>query len=343
MTAAVTQSEAQLLLLARSAVGLVPTTDVMRLLTGSVTPPAMLGPTARRLLADTLGRGTVLALARHGGWRQGLGGRAWERHGPPSLRFTGSIVRLFQWLLRTPLGDVDAAPLATRGPLTLGESIVATLLLDQLRDTGWDIVLARQAPLRAAPLVVLAHVTELARQGPLEGPLAFDVVELGVAIDGLGALLSRSWAAGERKKRDMTDAGVLRRIGEAQRAVLDGFLVAVDQAGQRDLGTFLIDAGVEWLRTARSAEELVRSLSHEASLRERSEARKAAGAFLRALGRLREWDQQHRSVRFIDDGYEMAQHLVRDWERLGERGFATAAEFATQLDALPSEPRPAPP
>ena len=339
MTAAVTQSEAQLLLLARSAVGLVPTMDVMRLLTSSVSPPATLGPTARGLLADTLGRGTVLALARHGGWRKGLEGRrGWERHEAPALHFTGSIVRLFQWLLRTPLGDLDAAPLATRAPLTLGESIVATLLLDQLRETGWDLVLARQAPLRSSPLVVLAHTAQLARQGPLDVPLAFD--GLGVAIDGLGGLLSRSWVAGERMKRDVTDPTVLRRIGEAQGAVLDGFLSTIDGAGQRGLATFLVDAGVEWLRTTRSAEELARSLSHETPLRDRSEARRSAGAFLRALGRLREWHQQHRGVHFIDDGYEVAQHLVRDWERLGEPGFSKASELVAQLDALPSEPRP---
>ena len=339
MTATVSQSEAQLLLLARSAVGLVPTVDVMRLLAGSSTPPATLGPTARRLLADTLGRGTVLALARHGGWCQCEGGRLWERHAPPPLDFTGSVVRLFQWLIRTPLGDADAAPFATKAPLTLAESIVVTLLLDQLRGTGWDMVLARQPPLRASPLVVLAHVVELSRAAPLERIPTLKALELDVAVDGLRGLLARSWVAGERAKRDVADPVVLRRIGHAQGEVLGGFLSSIDEAGRRGLAGFLVDAGVEWFRTPRSADDLVRSLSADTPLRDRSEARKAAAAFLRSLGTVREWDQQHRAIRFIDDGYETAQALVRDWERLGEPGFQQASSIVAQLDALPGEPR----
>jgi hypothetical protein len=337
MTTAVTQSEAQLLLLARSAVGLVPTADVMRLLAGSVSPPAQLGPTARRLLADTLGRGTVLALARQGGWRGAPGGRLWERHVPPALHFSGAIVRLFQWLLRTPLSDGAVAPFVSPTPLTLAESLVVTLLLDQLRGTGWDIVLARQAPVRAAPLVVLAHVAELARAAPLEALPQLDLAELTLAIDGLRGLLARSWLSGERLKRDLADPGVLRRVGEAQRALLGVFLDTIDAAGQRGLATFLIDAGVEWLRAPpRSAEELVRSLSHDTPLRDRSEARKASAAFLRGLDRLRTWDREHRAVRFIDDGYEVAQALISDWGRLGEPGFQLAASLVTQLEALPA-------
>ena len=74
----------------------------------------------------------------------------------------------------------------------------------------------------------------------------------------------------------------------------------------------------------------------DAPLRERTEARRRAAAMLRSLGRLREWDQQHRSVRFIDDGYALAQRLVVDWERLGERGFTRAAHLVTELDAIPT-------
>jgi hypothetical protein len=41
-------------------------------------------------------------------------------------------------------------------------------------------------------------------------------------------------------------------------------------------------------------------------------------------------------VRFIDDGYDLAQRLVADWERLGERGFSKAAELVAELDAIPT-------
>jgi hypothetical protein len=41
-------------------------------------------------------------------------------------------------------------------------------------------------------------------------------------------------------------------------------------------------------------------------------------------------------VRFIDDGYDLAQRLVADWERLGERGFQRAQDLVTELDAIPT-------
>lgn len=343
MTAAVTQSEAHLLMLARCAVGQVPTVDVLRLLASSVTPPSTLGPTARRLLADTLGRGTVLALARQGGWREGPGGRLWERRPAPALHFSGSMVRLFQWLLRTPLGDPGAAPLALTEPLTLGESVVVTLLLDALRGTGWESVLARQAVVRSSPLVVLAHLGELSRTAPLEPLPHLEVAQLAVAIEGLRGLFKRSWVAAERAKHEVTDPAVLLRMGEAQARVLASYLDAVDVAGQRGLATFLVDAAAEWLDGVTSADDLVRGLSPEAPLRERSAARKAAGALLRALTRLREWDREHRGVRFIDDGYDEAQALVRAWECLGEQRFEQAAAIVRQLDAIPAAEAPTDP
>ena len=39
-------------------------------------------------------------------------------------------------------------------------------------------------------------------------------------------------------------------------------------------------------------------------------------------------------MRFIDDGYDVAQRLVGEWEALGERGFAQAAALVAQLDAI---------
>jgi hypothetical protein len=116
---------------------------------------------------------------------------------------------------------------------------------------------------------------------------------------------------------------------------LDAWLDAIDAAGQRPLAGFLVDAAVEWLRIPRGGEELVRSLSSDTSLRELSLARRRAGAFLRTLRRLRTWDREHREVRFIDDGYEVAQDLVSDWERLGNAGFDAAQAQVASLDALP--------
>jgi hypothetical protein len=335
MTAAVTRAEANLLTLARVAVGAYPAQDALRLLVSSASAPDRLGPTARALLSDTLARGTVATLARSGGWMRDGGKRLWERHGPPPLHFTGNLVRLFRWMLANPLTAPDLPPLALEGALTLGEQIVVVTLLAQLRQTGCESALARQAAVRRAPLMVLAHAADLARVAPLDEVPAFDALALAPVVEGLRAALARAWVAGERIKGDQERPEVLSAIGRAQAAVLESFLAAIDAAGQRQLAGFLVDAAVCWLATPRVADSYVRGLSRDAPLRDRTEARRHAAAFLRALERLHAWDREHRAVRFIDEGYELAQRLVKDWERLGEQGFATAARLVRELDALP--------
>jgi hypothetical protein len=334
MTAAVTRAEANLLTLARVAVGAWSAQDALRLLVSTAQAPEKLGPTARRLLSETLARGTVAGLARRGGWRPERGQRLWQRASLPPLHFTANLVRLFRWMLAHPLGAAEVPPLVLDGALTLAEQAVVTMLLEQLRWTGCETALALQPAIRQAPLVVLAHAAELARAAPLDAVPPLDVAASAVLIEGLRDSLASAWVQGERLKRDQDRPEVLARIGRAQAAVLDAFLGAIDAAGQRQLAGFLVDAAVDWLGRERSAEAYVRGLSRDAPLRDRTEARRQAAAFLRALERLRAWDREHRAVRFIDDGYDLAQRLAKDWERLGEQGFTQAARLVAELDTL---------
>lgn len=336
MSIVVTRAESYLLTIARVAVGVVPPMDAMRLLVTSIAPPQKLGPTARKALSDTLARGSVLSLAKQGGWLRDGPLRLWERHSAPPLTFTGNTVRLFSWVLTTPLAEADAGPLLFKGPLTVAEDFLIALLIDRLRGTGCDALLARQLSIRRLPLTTLAHAALMSREVSLDEVPAFDVPTLAPFIEGLRTLISRSWLAAERSKRDLTAPDMLSRLGRAQADVLDEYLKAIDQAGRRDLATFLIDTAASWLSTDRTADELTRSMSADAPLRERTDARRRAAAMLRSLSQLREWDQQHRSVRFIDDGYALAQRLVVDWERLGERGFQRAANLVSELDAIPT-------
>ena len=68
MTLVMTRAETNVLTLARVAVGAIPASDVMRLLVSGVSAPTKMGPTSREALSTTLSQGTVLALARQGGW-----------------------------------------------------------------------------------------------------------------------------------------------------------------------------------------------------------------------------------------------------------------------------------
>lgn len=336
MSITVTRAEANLLTLARVAVGVIPPMDVMRLLVTPVPPPQKLGPTARGALADTLGRGTVLALARQGGWLPDGERRLWERYERVPLAFTGNTVRLLQWLLATPLAEHDGKPLFFEGALTPAEDLLVALVLDRLRGTGCDALLARQLALRGLPMTTLVHAAVMARDLPLDEVPPLDVAAYAPLLEGTRTLLSRAWLAAERWKRELSQPDLVSRVGRAQEAVLGAFLSAIDAAGKRELAGFLVDAAVQWVTPERTAEDLVRALVPDAPLRERTDARRRAAAMLRALARLRAWHDEHRNVRFIEDHYEAAQRLVVDWERLGERGFSQAAALVAELDAIPT-------
>lgn len=334
MIAAVTVPEDHLLTLARAAVDEVSPVDLHRLLVTSVEPPGKLGPTSRRLLSQLLSRGLVLALARGGGWRRLQGRRLWERREAPPLAFTGNLVQVLQWMLRTPLGDADVPALTLKAPLTPAEEAVLALLFSRLQGSGCEPAVARQAPLRDSPLCVLAFAGELARHRPLERVPAISVERHGVFLEGLRDVLAAAWLRVERLRPGLERPSVAITIGEAQAAALESFFEVVDRAGRRDLAGFLLDAAAAALEHPLTATEYVASLNQDTPLRDRTQARRAAGALLRGVGRLRAWDAEHRAVRFIDDGYQLAQELVREWERLGNRGFRTAERLAGELEAL---------
>lgn len=336
MTFIISRAETNVLTLARVAVGVVPATDAMRLLVSGVSVPQKLGPTAREALSDTLSRGTVLSLARQGGWIPAADQRLWERTKVPKLEFTANIVRILNWVLATPLTEAEVQPLGLKGQLTVAEDAFVALLIDRLRGTGVEGAVARQPALRKGPLTVLAHAGLLGREAALESVPAIDVDAHATWIDGLRTLLARNWLHVEKIRRDITEPQVLTRIGRTQGDVLDAFFAIIHKAGRDDLATFVIDAATQWVTPDRKPDDFTRSMSVDAPLRERTEARRRSAAMVRALLTLREWDQEHRTVRFIDDGYDLAQRLVADWERLGERGFQRAQELVQELDAIPT-------
>jgi len=332
VTAVVTQREANLVRLARAVVRPEGSPELARLLAEGLETPDVLGPTATRLLSEALSEGVVLGLARRGGWRREGAVRLWEAS-PPALRFTGNTVRLLQWLLATRLGSADVAPLVLEGALTEAEECLVVLLLDRVRTTLSVPVLWREPALRASPLVVLAFAAELARVVPLAEVPALRASHVPY-LWGLSRLLESSWSKAERDKRAVERLEVLQRTGEAQEAAWRGFLAMVDAAGARGLATTLIRVGAEFLAVPRRVEDLAGGLSSAGRLRERSMATRSAASLMRTLVALRAWDAEHRAWRFIDEGYDEAQRLIREWEVLGDAGFRAAEALAAQCEAL---------
>ena len=77
-------------------------------------------------------------------------------------------------------------------------------------------------------------------------------------------------------------------------------------------------------------------------LADRSEAYRAAGAFLRSLDHLQRWEREARAVSFLDDEYAASQLLKSDWERLGgETVCGWGAKALKALDPLGAANLPA--
>jgi hypothetical protein len=331
----VSPSEHTLLTLARAVVGHGQYGPVEDLLRGSHSAPERLSPGALHVLRDTLAKGTVLSLIRRGGWRrqrhlhgaQERSGRLWQRHPLLPLHFSALCVQTLQWLAEQPLDSAECKPLAVEGAPTLADELFLYSCCHLVAGTPCGPSVGAQPVFRRSALCWLGF-PELLGQPPAEfGPALFTPLLASHApiLEALQADLARRWLRLEESKHRISNPADMIALGQTQEAVLTAFLSAIDSAGRRDLAGFLIGAGKSLMQ--QPASWWVAGLSPQSSLRERSEAAQAAGAFLRGLERLGRWDAEHRMVRFFDDGYEVAQVLLSEWKAFGEAGFRRAADL----------------
>jgi hypothetical protein len=309
--------------------------------------PDKMGPTSMDLLKETLSRGVVLQLLHRGGWRnvrhlrKGIpkAGRLWDRAQPPKLPFTGASVKLLRWLVAEPLGQrsCGALEIGAKEPLGLGDELLLYLTLDMLAGTDCGETLGAQAVVRRSPLLWLGF-PELA--APKPGDVTPDRLKIlveepySILVEALQPDLGRRWEAVERSKQLIDRLAVMRELGETQAKLLDVFYGACDKANRRDLAGFALDAARRLFgEAALPGSKWTGSLDKSAALSERSAAHKAAGAYLRSLQRWRDWDNEHRGVRFIDDEYQAAQLLLSMYEQAGP-ALERAGEVARSLESL---------
>ena len=314
--------------------------DTQAYLAGKRALPASIGPTCAALLGDALAR-LWPALWRRDRARPGASltvtgvarGRGWERHAPATLHFTAATLALLRWLVATPLGGDDAVPELAAAPLAPGDEVAIYLAL-ALAEDGAQRAIARQPLVRGSALAWLGFAHRMAGPAP-----AFDALAVGVGaivVEALGRELAERWRTVELAKRAIADPEQLLAIGRAQTAALDGFMTACDAAGRRDLAGFVLDAAAPVL--ARDVSPVPPALEPTASLSARSSARIAAGALLRGVRRWSAWDDAHRGVRFIDDGYDAAQLLLARFEAIGRAGADRAAQWLAELASLAPQP-----
>ena len=338
-TPRVSQSEGELLALAAAIVSGEGLGSVDPLLGKRRELPPRLSPPALDVLESTLSRGAVLALAKRGGWRPerhllgdaAKGGRLWDRHAPLALSFSRDSIELLRWLQGGGSGKF-------RDFSQPGDALFAFLALDLFCGAAIGESLATLPAIRRIPLAWLAFPDLLSASGPMTladaawGPLCTG--PFAVIVEALQQDLARRWLAVERQKFGQLGREELSVIGEGQEAALTAFLCAANGAGRRDLAFFMLDAGATLLRKGPPASTWISGMEGGGTVAERARARRGAAAFLRALGRWRSWDEEHRGVRFVDDGYDAAQLLLARYERYGPQSATHADGICRALDSL---------
>lgn len=345
-------SEVDLLTIARALVSPEPELAVDALL-ASDAKVKLLGPRAMAVLEDTLAKGAVHMLARLGGARAVIrpdGGstkpaRAYDVRPVPRLAFGRYTFELIRWLTRTPLGQVAVKPFDLT-PKTIGDQLVAYLALRLVAGRRFELTVAAQ-PGVACALPWLGFARSLARYNDAPAP-SFDALlasaEGKLVVECLADDLARRWTASTAwSPKDLLDLDVAARIGARERAVLDAFLDAAARAERWDLTTFLVEAARHVLppgaRPDLVAERAAPPVKAGGSLRARAEARQRAGALFHVLARLSRRYEDWALVRFVDDGYDVAQATLSSWSPFGREGFTRGAAVVgalTSLDAFTS-------
>ncbi|AKQ67200.1 hypothetical protein A176_004112 [Myxococcus hansupus] len=335
----VSPTEHALLTLARAIVGMGQYASVEDLLRAIHTVPRRFSPPALQVLRDTLAKGSVLALARAGGWRwehslrdgQTRSGRLWERHAPPALHFSPITLHVLRWMLEQPMTKLAVTSLQVDGTPTPADELFLYLCCRLVAGTHCARALGVQQVFRRSALCWLGFPEQFGTKPPELDAAAFAPLLADGAwlLEALRQELAQRWRALEESKRGISSPAEALALGTAQEAVLSAFLDAVDAAGRRDLAGFLLDAARPLME--QPASRWVEGLSSSATLSSRAEAARAAAAFLRTLSRLSRWDAEHRAVRFFDDDYDTAQRLLSEWGTFGEAGFRRAEDHAREL------------
>lgn len=103
-----------------------------------------------------------------------------------------------------------------------------------------------------------------------------------------------------------------------------------------DLLGFLVDAAADLfpvgIPPARAAERI--APTDGGSARHRQESCRRAAGFLAPFVALGRHHQRCRRIGFVDDGYDLAQAVLRRWERMGSAGFERVEAVVGELAAL---------
>lgn len=320
--------------------------------------PEPIGPTAMRLLEDTLAKGVVKMLARLGGAepriRPDTGTlvrkRVFEARAPLKLAFGPFTFELVRWLATAPLtfGDRLARVPFQEEATTLGDRLIAYLALRLVEGERVEGFVAMQLGLRC-DLTWLGYARTLGVCSVLGGSKKPAVVPSFDALlateDGRTVLECLSADLARRVRSDalwnedvVATADDAMLLATTERAVLAAFTERAIATDRAYLATFLVDAGARLLprdvRSTTIAARVVPRVGEGGTLRARTESRKRSGALFHALGLLAQKREELALLRFFEDGYDVAQATLQSWEPLGREGFQRADAVVAALSAL---------
>ncbi len=321
--------EYQLVRLARFFVGLLPAEAVVATLGQRFAKPDGITTTARQLIEQSLAKGSVLRLARTGGWQteaflragQPKTGRVWER-GPVKERqllFTDQPMEFLTWMSTAKLNDVRTLWTSTK-LLSAADEFFFFQAYEAVAESS--PVVAEQIRgikvIRHNPLVRLCYPAYFVEEteAPDFAPWVQGV--RSVMIECMQPLLQNRWLKLETQKAQETVWLTLRRKSEAEERTLGAFLLACGEAKRHDLARFVLGTAKNLLKhTGLQPQDWTTGLRGDGApprLAERLAVQRSALGFLRQMRVLQNWDREARAVGYFDEEYQASQLWKRDWE-----------------------------
>jgi hypothetical protein len=322
----------------------------MQLVRAPLARPECLSASAVDLVKDTLAKGCVLYLVRHGGWRNDkylhsgspTSGRVWDRIplDERNLTFSRPVLEFLIWATAEKVNDTrtvwDAAPAS----LTPADEFFFWLTLDSLRgDPDLLSVLRRKDVFRRNPFCWISFPGDMVEADDITLPdfSTLCVGQRAVFLECLQTHLTQRWIRSERMKSQLGDWKKMRLQGRVEFAALHSFLHVVEQANRSDLARFVLRTNAALFATEMLTVFWTGGLqgSGPPRLADRIETQRAALALPRLMETLENWQERARSVGYFDTDYQATQMWKSEWEALeGDRIAARARAVVEMLEPL---------
>lgn len=332
--------EGRLTNLARAAVRLAPPESAAPFLADKLAAPPGLTPQCVELVCSALAQGSVAYLSRLG-WqderflRDGapVGGRLWRRWPLAERKLSFSRFAIEFLVALTSGGALPSRPIDEQ---SRADQWLVFLVYDAFRQSEAAVFWRDRPVFVSNPLCRLAWPEDFARQD--RKAISFDGWSAGlgaVILEALHDRLAERWLTAQRGLRLIGDPDTLREAAENMTTTVDRYLDAI-AVSRRDLAGWLLRAATRYCQAGVQVSHVVGPLPTAGMrLAERYALLRSAAVLPAALERLARWEQEARSVSFLDEGYAPAQFFLGLWEEQGAGpALAVARRLLRETDPL---------